>query len=136
VILFYILFIVLTLKRYCLRNCCCVDIDTSIIILSSTNRDNSVGIATRYRLDCRGSIPGKGKIFLFSKASRPALRPIRPPIQWVPGTLSPGLKQRGLEANHLSPSSAQVKNCGAMLPLHGKFSRHNSIQFNSLLFMC
>jgi hypothetical protein len=31
------------------------------------------GIATGYGLDGRGSIPGKGQIFLFSVAFRPAL---------------------------------------------------------------
>jgi hypothetical protein len=46
--------------------------------------DSSVGIATGYRQDGRGSIRGRGKIFLFSTASRPALGPTQPPIQWVP----------------------------------------------------
>jgi len=40
-----------------------------------------------YGLDNRSSFPGGGTvgIFLFATASRPALRPIQPPIQWVPG---------------------------------------------------
>jgi hypothetical protein len=42
--------------------------------------DSPVGIATSYGLEGRGSNPGRGKIFLFSTASRPFLRPIEPPI--------------------------------------------------------
>jgi hypothetical protein len=41
-------------------------------------------------VDGRGSIPDRGKKLHFSVASRPALRPIQSPIQWVPGALSPG----------------------------------------------
>jgi hypothetical protein len=36
--------------------------------------------------------------------------PTQPPIQWVPGALSLGVKRPGLEADHSSPSSADVKN--------------------------
>jgi hypothetical protein len=32
------------------------------------------------------------RIFLLAPASRPALGPTQPPIQWVPGVLSPGVK--------------------------------------------
>jgi hypothetical protein len=55
--------------------------------------------------------------FLFSTASRPALGPTQPPIQWVPGTLSPGGKWPGHEADHSPPSFAEVKNGGAIPPL-------------------
>jgi hypothetical protein len=43
-----------------------------------------------YGLDVRGSIPGWGKVFLFSTASRPNLGFTQPPNQWVPEALSPG----------------------------------------------
>jgi len=39
-----------------------------------------------------------------------SLWPIQPPIQWVPGDLSPGVKLPGREADHSPPSSAGVKN--------------------------
>jgi hypothetical protein len=49
-------------------------------------------------------------IFLFATASRTALGPTQPPIRWVLGILSPGIKRPGREADHLSPTSAEVKN--------------------------
>jgi hypothetical protein len=75
--------------------------------------DSSVGITTGYGLDGRGSNPGRGKIFVFSKASRPALGTTQPPIQWVPG-----VKRPGREADRSAPSSAEIKNDGAIPPLH------------------
>jgi hypothetical protein len=75
------------------------------------SRDSSVGIATDYGLDGRGSIPCSGKRFIYYvTASRPALRPNQPPIQWVLGSLSAGIKRQGREADHSSPSIADVKN--------------------------
>jgi hypothetical protein len=50
------------------------------------------GVSAGYRLDSRGWIPRRGKMFLFSTKSRPVLGPTPPPIQWVPGALSPGVK--------------------------------------------
>jgi hypothetical protein len=35
--------------------------------------------------------------------------PTQPPIQWVPGTLSLGVKRSGRKADHSPPSSAEVK---------------------------
>jgi hypothetical protein len=48
--------------------------------------------------------------FLFTTASRTALGPTQPPIQWVPGALFLGLKRPGREADHSPPSSAEIKN--------------------------
>jgi len=47
-------------------------------------------------------------VFLFTTASRTALGPTQPPIQWVPGVLSLGVKRPGREADHSPPSSAEV----------------------------
>jgi hypothetical protein len=41
-------------------------------------------------------------------ASRTALRPTQPPMQWIPGVLSLGVKRPGREADHSPPSSAEV----------------------------
>jgi hypothetical protein len=55
--------------------------------------------------------------FMFSyivntaAASRPALGPTQTPIQ-----RAPGIKRLGCEADHSPPSSAEVKNGGAILP--------------------
>jgi hypothetical protein len=49
-------------------------------------------------------------IFLFTTASRTALGPTKPPIQWVPGALSLGVKRPGREADYSPPSTAEVKN--------------------------
>jgi len=62
-------------------------------------------------MDYQGSIPGRDKdFFLFATASRPALGPTQPPIQWVPGSLSPGVRRPGRAADHLPPSSVEVNN--------------------------
>jgi hypothetical protein len=47
--------------------------------------------------------------FLFTTATRMALGPTQRPIQWVAWALSLGVKRPGREANHSSPSSAEVK---------------------------
>jgi hypothetical protein len=50
------------------------------------------------------------RVFLFSTASRLALGPTQPPIQWILEALSPGPKRPGREGDHSRPSSAEVKN--------------------------
>jgi hypothetical protein len=58
-----------------------------------------------------GSSPGRGwEFFLFTTVSRPALGSTQPPIQWVLGALSLGVKLPGRETDHSPPSSAQIKN--------------------------
>jgi hypothetical protein len=61
------------------------------------------------RLRGRSSSAGRGKTFVLS-TSRPDLGPTQPPIQWVPGALSPGVKRPGREDDHSPPTSAEVKN--------------------------
>jgi hypothetical protein len=56
------------------------------ILIFTKSRDSAVGIVTGYGV--KG--PSKVKICLFSIASKPALGPTQPPVQWVPGVLSPG----------------------------------------------
>jgi hypothetical protein len=78
----------------------------------SGSRDSSVGKALGYGLDDRGSrirFPGGLGIFLFNTASRTALGPIQPTIQWIKGALSLGVKRPGREADHSPPSNLEVK---------------------------
>jgi hypothetical protein len=76
------------------------------------SRGSSVGIglATSWTIGVRGFASRQWLgIFLFSTASRRALGPTQPPIQWVP-RLSPGVKRQGREADNSPPPSAKVKN--------------------------
>jgi hypothetical protein len=57
------------------------------------------------------------RIILFATASRTALGPTQPPIHWVQGALSLGVKQPGREAGHSPPSSTEIEGC-AELYLH------------------
>jgi hypothetical protein len=52
--------------------------------------------------------------FLYSTLSRPALELTQPPIQWVQGVLSPGVKRQEREADHSPPCSVKVENNGTM----------------------
>jgi hypothetical protein len=58
-----------------------------------------------------GSSSERGwEFFFFTTASRQALGPTQPPIQWVPGVISLAIKLPGREADQSPPSSAEVKN--------------------------
>jgi hypothetical protein len=56
-------------------------------------------------------------ICLFSTAPRPTLGPNQPPIQWVPGALSPGVKRPRREIDHSPQSRVGVKIDGGIPPL-------------------
>jgi hypothetical protein len=75
------------------------------------SRDSAVGIATGYGLDglrvrVRVLV---GHNFLSSTSSRPVLGPTQPPVQWLPGALSLGVKRPGREADHAPSASAEAK---------------------------
>jgi hypothetical protein len=68
-------------------------------------------------LDDTGLIPVSARF--LSSQQRPARfwGPLIPPIQWVSGPLSLGVKRQGCESDHSPPYSAKVKNGGAIPPL-------------------
>jgi hypothetical protein len=62
-------------------------------------------MAGRPRFDSRR----EQEIFLFAAASRLAVGPTQPPVQWVVGAIFPGVKGPGHEADHSLASNAEVK---------------------------
>jgi hypothetical protein len=61
------------------------------------DRGSSGSIVSDYGLDDRVievRSPAGARIFPLISVSRPALGPTQPPVQWVPGVLSPGVKAR------------------------------------------
>jgi len=83
---------------------------------------------------------------IFSTASRPAVGPTQPPIQWVHGYPFPGVKRPEREADH-SPPTAEVKNVwrytstpntspwhGAYLPLIKMVIRNVNIYIHIFFF--
>jgi hypothetical protein len=90
--------------------------------------NNGSGIAQLVYRQTAAGWPGfdfrqRQEVFLFPIASRLALGPTQPPIQWILGTLFGGLKLPGREADHLSPCIAEVKNSGAISPVSHASSR-------------
>jgi hypothetical protein len=78
------------------------------------------------------------KIFPLTSVSRPDLRPTQPPVQWVPGVLSPGLKRdRGVTLTthpHLVPRSRMSRKHLHRHDKHYKpgFPEGNNIKFVTL----
>jgi hypothetical protein len=76
------------------------------------SRDSTVGTETGYGLDDRGvgvRVLVEGKNFLPSTSPRPSLGPTEPPIKWVLWVLYPGVNRQRREADHSSPTSAEIK---------------------------
>jgi hypothetical protein len=85
----------------------------SDLILCGESRDSAVGVAAGYTLDDRGvgvRVPVGARFFSSPRRPDRLWGPPNPPIQWVPGALSPGLKRLGRVADHSPPISAEVKN--------------------------
>jgi hypothetical protein len=78
------------------------------ISTANGNRDSVVGTATGYGLDdLRAGI----RVPVESSPRHPdrLWGPTQPPIQWVPGAFSPGVKRQEREADHSPPTNAEVK---------------------------
>jgi hypothetical protein len=80
--------------------CCAIEEEEEEDIRS---RDTVDGIVTTYGMDDKGvGIP-------VPVEPRPILEYTQPPIQWVPGALTPGVKRPEREADHSLPASVEVK---------------------------
>jgi hypothetical protein len=81
--------------------------------LNLLSHTSSVVIALGYGLDDRDSrvrVPAGAGNFSLNHRVQNGSGPTQPPIQWVPGALSLGLKRPGRESDHSPPFSAEVKN--------------------------
>jgi hypothetical protein len=87
------------------------------MLFKAGSGDSSVAIVKGYVFNGQSSILGRSKISLFSTDSSLVLGPNHPPIQWVLGTISPGVKLLGNEADHSPPPSVEVKIGGVIPPL-------------------
>jgi hypothetical protein len=115
----------------CVRASCCEALESLQHITEGNFQNVGVSSHRRHKVDRKWSFYGNGNfiwdlgwtigvlgfdswrglgIFLFTAASRTALGPTQPLIQWVLGVLSLGIKWPGREADHSPPSSAEVKN--------------------------
>jgi hypothetical protein len=96
--------------------------DQKSVCIITVSRGSPVSTVSDYGLEDRGSIPDRGR---GSSASKPALGPAQPPVQWVPGVLSPVVKRdRGVMLTthpHLVPRLRMSRNHTSSLPrcLHG-----------------
>jgi hypothetical protein len=83
---------------------------TCSINIAEANVDTSVGLdvgvdilfytVTDWTIGFLGFDSRRGLGILLFTASRTALGPTQPPIQWIPGTLSLGIKRPGREDDH------------------------------------
>jgi hypothetical protein len=75
----------------------------------------NVSIFLGYRLDDAGfDLWQWQELFLFSKASGLSLGPTQCPVQWMPGTLSLGIKWPKCEVDHSIPLMQRLRMSGAM----------------------
>jgi hypothetical protein len=105
----------LYLRSFTFRKSCLQRRNTMLANLISRSIFTGVGITQSVLR--RAGRPGfdsrQRNIIFFSPASRPTLGPNQPPIQWVPGALSPGVKRLGREADRSLPCSAEIKKGGS-----------------------
>jgi hypothetical protein len=93
----------------CLENRTCTSIPQTLGIAQSNIGVMNPPLPHIFRKsNSRVRFPTGLGIFLFTTASRTALGPTQPPIQWVP-VLSLVVKRLGREADHSPPSRVEVK---------------------------
>jgi hypothetical protein len=90
---------------------------------SYRSRGSSLSIVSGYGPDdwtIEVRSPAQARYFPLTSVSRPALGPTQPPVQWLPGVLSPGL-MRGRDVTltthpHLLPRSWMSRSYTSSLP--------------------
>jgi hypothetical protein len=90
---------------------------TTLVEKQHLSEQTSRLYSDRLRVERPGLDSRQSNIFLFSTASGPTLGPTQTHIKWVQGAILLEVKQVGREADHSPPSSAEVKNGGAIPPL-------------------
>jgi hypothetical protein len=89
---------------FCIRNICIIQL--KITLYQGINIANSIKVCVCLKLP---NLKPQCSIFIINvTASRMALGPTQPPIQWMPGALSLRVKRPGREADHSPPSSTEV----------------------------
>jgi hypothetical protein len=81
---------------------------------SGLRRFLSLSVTVRIRIgrpENRLPISFVTQICPISTASETALEPTLPPIQWLPGIFSPGIKWPECQSGHSPASSAKIKEC-------------------------
>jgi hypothetical protein len=68
--------------------------------------------------------------FFLITASRPPMRLTHPPIQWVSGDVSPGVKRQKRQADNLSTCSDKVNNGGPGLSEDTNDNLHRGTEEN------
>jgi hypothetical protein len=95
-----------------LRVQCIGSIHTTYHLTLSLNQQSN-----KLQANDLGFIPARGKRFPSTPQHPDQLMPTQPPMQWVLGALSQGVKWLGHEPDHSPPPSPNVKNGGAIPPL-------------------
>jgi hypothetical protein len=94
-------------KHSTLMHCVHASVFRHRILNLTVQLGNSVGIPGGQWIGVRSSVMAR---FLFlSVVPRPAMGPMQPPIKWVLGDISPGVRG-GRVAQHSPPPSTEVKN--------------------------
>jgi hypothetical protein len=85
------------------------------------NRDSSVGVAMGYGLVGGDPFPTGSNYIILATVSVLDLGLTQPPIELVPGILSPWIKRPRRETDHILQYSAKERNGGVLPPLPYKF---------------
>lgn len=83
-----------------------------VLCILIRNHNNTIGIVAELRAASSMSRGSRQELFIFSSTVKSTLdlEPKFTPVQWVKGSLTPGLKRPGSEAIHVTSPTAEFKN--------------------------